>query len=91
MAVLRDKAKQLLHDYLRVPFMQGRRQRGVAIDWKWLKRWYIDYGLSMRAPNRKFKVSKALLEERLTTWWLNLARVRALAEAVFGYDLEMDN
>ena len=45
----------------------------------------------MRAPNRKFKVSKALLEERLTIWWLNLARVRALCEAVFGYDPEIDS
>ena len=90
-AVLRDKAKQLLQEYLRVSFMQGHRRIGMAIDWKWLKRWEIEYGLSMRAPNRKFKVSKQILEERLTIWWLNLARVRALCEAVFGYDPEMEN
>jgi len=72
-AVLRDKAKQLLQEYLRVSLMQGHRRVGMAIDWKWLKRWEIEYGLSMRAPNRKFKVSKQILEERLTIWWLNLA------------------
>ena len=90
-AVLRDKAKQLLQEYLRVSLMQGHKRIGMAIDWKWLKRWEIEYGLSMRAPNRKFKVSKQILEERLTIWWLNLARVRALCEAVFGYDPEMEN
>ena len=90
-AVLKDKAKQLLQEYLRVSLMQGKRRLGMTIDWKWLKRWEIEYGLSMRAPNRKFKVSKPILEERLTIWWLNLARVRALCEAVFGYDPEMEN
>ena len=65
-AVLKDKAKQLLQEYLRVSFMEGQRQLGVAIDWKWLKRWEIEYGLCMRAPNRKFKVSKPIFEERLT-------------------------
>ena len=56
-----------------------------------VKRWQIEYGLSMRAPNRKFKVAKPILEERLTIWWLNLARVRAFCEAVFGYDPDMEN
>ena len=41
-AVLKDKAKQLLQEYLRVSFMAGRRQVGVAIDWKWLKRLQIE-------------------------------------------------
>ena len=45
----------------------------------------------MRAPNRKYKVPKWLLEERLIIWWLNLARVRALCICVFGYDPEMEN
>ena len=90
-AVLKDKAKQLLQEYLRISFMSGQRRVGMAIDWKWLKRWEVEYGLSMRAPNRKFKVSKAILEERLIIWWLNLARVRALCLAVFGYDPEMEN
>ena len=56
-----------------------------------MKIWEIEYGLSMRAPIQKFKVSKPLLEERLTIWWLNLARVRALCEAAFGYDPEIEN
>ena len=37
-AVLRDKAKQLLQEYLRVSFMEGQRRLGMTIDWKWLKR-----------------------------------------------------
>jgi hypothetical protein len=85
------KAKQFSQDYLRICFVSGIRPAGVEIAWKWLKRWQVEYGLRMRAPNRKFKVAKEVLEERLTIWWLNLARVRALCQEVRNYDTEMEN
>ena len=92
-ALLRQKAKQFLQDYLRVALtaVAAKVPRGMAIDWKWLKRWGCDYGVSMRAPNRKYKVPKWLLEERLVIWWLNLARVRTLCQECHKYDPEMEN
>ena len=79
LSLVRQKAKQLLHDYLRICCIAGAPVKGVAnFYWKWFKRWQKEYGLSMRAPNRKYKVPKWLLEERLIIWWLNIARVRAL-------------
>ena len=58
---------------------------------KWMKRWCLEYGLSLRAPNRKYKVAKRVLEERLQIGWLNCARVRKLCQLVFGYDPEQKN
>ena len=41
----------------------------------------------MRKPNRKYKVPKAVMAVR----WLNVARIRALCLAEFGYDPEIEN
>ena len=46
--------------------------------------------MSMRKPNRKYKVPKAVMAERLEIGWLNVARVRALCLAVHGYDPERE-
>ena len=91
--LLRQKAKQFFQDYLRVSLtaVAAKVPKGMMTDWKWLKRWSCDYGLSVRAPNRKFKVPKWLLEERLVIWWLNLARVRALCQECHKYDPEQEN
>ncbi len=45
----------------------------------------------MRKPNRKYKVPKAVMAERLEIGWLNVARVRALCLATHGYDPEIEN
>lgn len=52
----------------------------------WFARWRREYGLSLRKPNRKYKVSKRLLASRFETMILNVARVRAAAEELLGYD-----
>ena len=47
--------------------------------------------MSMKKPNRKYKVSKAIMADRLEIGWLNVARVRALCLKVHGYDPEIEN
>ena len=56
-----------------------------------MKRWCRECGLSLKAPNRKYKVAKWILEERLQNGWLNCARVRKLCQLAFGYDPEQEN
>ena len=53
---------------------------------RWFKEWRKEYGLSLRKPNRKYKVPKKLLASRFETMILNVARVRAAAEELLGYD-----
>ena len=47
--------------------------------------------MCMRKANRKYKVTKAVMAERLEIGWCNGARVRALCFAVHGYEPEMEN
>jgi len=71
------------------------RSRGEFIDLPtigkhWLQRWRNYYGISLRKPNRKFKVKLATLRGRLKSMWLTASRIRALAECTLGHDLSID-
>ena len=89
--LLQGKARQLLQDYCGQSLLNGVRPRGVGITSKWLARWCADYGLCLRKPNRKYKVPKAVMAERLEIGWLNVARVRALCLLAHGYEPELEN
>ena len=90
-SLLRSKVKQLLADYLRACFNAGAKAVGFNPTGRWFKEWECDYGLSMLQPNRKFKVSRHVQDERVMLWWISVYRVRALCLALFGYDPEMEN
>ena len=47
------------------------------------------YRVSLRRPNRKYKVPSDMLEERLVIFWTNLARVRRFIELAKEYDPHM--
>ena len=49
------------------------------------------YRVSLRRPNRKYKVARHVLEERLAIFWINLARVRCFIQLAKGYDPHMTN
>ena len=70
---------------------QGQEGNDVPADSPMVSGWQREYGLSMRKPNRKYKVPKAVMVERLEIGWLNVARIRALCLAVHGYDPEIEN
>ena len=53
--------------------------------------WEDEYNLSLRKPNRRYKVPRRILAERLEIWWTNLLRIRHLILCEFGYDPEMQN
>ena len=90
-ALVRQKAKQLLQDYCRESLMWGVKLQTVELSARWFHNWESEYGLSMRKPNRKYKVPKAVMAERLEVGWCNVARVRALCLATHGYDPEIEN
>ena len=50
----------------------------------WVRRFCRSYGISLRSPNRRYKVSFPKLLSRLRTMWLNLFRVRLLCWLFFG-------
>lgn len=52
----------------------------------WLWRWKLDYGVSFRAPNRRYKVSYQGLLLRLNICWTNNVCVRHFARRILGVD-----
>ena len=90
-SLLKQKYAQFVEDYCVDNLIAGQRPRVPKFTWKWLMRWMNEFGLSLRKPNRRYKVPKRIIEERLEIWWINLHRLRALAVECLGYDLEMEN
>ena len=83
-ALLRQKVNQLLHDYCHQCLLRGVKPRTFQPTPGWFDTWEADHGLSMRKPNRKFKVPKHVMGQRLDIGWCNVARVRALCLEVHG-------
>ena len=90
-ALLRSKLQQLQHDYCHACLVHGVRPTTVKPTARWFAGWESEYGVSMRKPNRKYKVPKAVMAERLEIGWCNVARVRALCLEAHGYDPELEN
>ena len=53
---------------------------------EWLRRWRREYGVSLRKPNRRFKVPRATFMQRCRIAWCNMLRVRVLMWLEFGYE-----
>ena len=82
------KAKQIVSAIL----AEQRRAGGgfgamPTLDKHWLLRWKRDKGVVFRKPNMRFKCSRQVLLKRLRAMWVNMIRIRRLAELCLGHDL----
>ena len=62
------KAHVLYEDYLLACLNKGIVPDNVKIDDRWVKEWLEDNRLTQRKPNRKWKVSRPTLKERLRSF-----------------------
>lgn len=90
-SLVRSKALELLQVYAREKLMRGIATNGVQFNSTWFRGWEAEYGLAMKAPNRKFKVSREVMAERLCIGWENVYRLRAFVLEHKKYDPEMEN
>ena len=60
-----------------------------VITYKWLLGWRREYRISLKKPNKRWKVSREVLVSRLKILWLNIHRVRRWIQLTFGYDPEI--
>ena len=89
--LVKQKANQLQQDYCTACMIRGTVPRVVNITCHWLKNWEGEFGLSMRKANRKYKVPKSVMAQRLEVAWMNVARIRAFCIGIHGYDPDMYN
>ena len=83
----RELAKVILQEQRKLnvirplPDLVGEGARG------WLLRFKRDFGIVFRRPNLRYKCSRMMLHDRLRAMYLNVFRVRALAEKFLKNDL----
>ena len=89
--VLLTKARQLQQDYYVAHMKKGSELETVQLKGRWLGDFMREYRISSRRPNRKFKVPRVVLAERLSIFWVVVSTVRKLVMLHHGYDPEMRN
>ena len=57
-----------------------------VIDGKWLARWRHQWGVNLRRPTTRYKVSRQVLKSRLKLFWSNILAVRFFFTKCFGVD-----
>ena len=77
-----------MQDYVAASLAAGVKPNPPKITSHWLKEWQLEYRVSFRRPNRKFKVPKLVLETQLRIFFCNVIRVRIMAMLIFGFELD---
>ncbi|CAK0856984.1 unnamed protein product, partial [Prorocentrum cordatum] len=89
--VLLAKALQLQEEYYVVHLNKKTAPQTVQINGRWLAGFMRECRISSRKPNRKFKVPRVVLAERLSLSWVIVSRLRKMVMLHHGYDPEMRN
>ena len=85
------KAHVMYLGYLQACLNQGIVPDNVEIDDRWVKEWLEDNRLTQRKPNRKWKVSRPTLKERLRSFWIISYSLRKFEILAKGYDPARQN
>ncbi len=90
-AVITVKARGLMQEHIEEHLRRGMQAKAAVVNSSWVFRWRREYGVSFRLPNRKWKVSRSVLKQRLQIGWLNIIRVRRLAQLALHYDMVVED
>ena len=80
--VLLVKAQMLQQDYDALCLKNKLEPETVQVSSTWLNQLLAKYRVSHRFPDRKCKVPRAVLAERLMLFWVNVAKLRKLIRHV---------
>ena len=85
------KAQMLYQEYIIECLHRGIQPETVDINDRWVDDWLHEHRLSQRKPNRKWKVSRPVLMQRLRIFWIMIYKLRKLVILFKGYDPVMRN
>jgi hypothetical protein len=78
---------RILRDAIIVTALKRKVRVNVPVlNRMWFLRWRREYQVSLRLPNRWWKVKAWILHERVVISWLNAIRWRRLCYLAFGYE-----
>ena len=89
--VLYVKALQFQQDYYASCLKHKVTPEHVVINSQWLNNLLDQYRITERRPNRKFKVPRNVLMERLKIFWLVFAKMRVIIKHHHGYEPNVRN
>ena len=89
--VLLVKAQMLQQEYCALCLRQSIQVEPVDITMNWVNGVLHEYRLTHRVPNRKYKVARWVLAERLEIFWLSVMKLRKFILLHFGYDPACSN
>ena len=81
------QARAMAGSLLQEMALKGYFIRLPVIDTRWMRRFLKHYRISLRQPNRRYKVSRALGDARCVAEWTNVFKIRRLAEIYLKNDL----
>ena len=84
-------ARHMYRQYVVVMLELEAEFETVDVSTKWVKMWLIEVRLAQRMPNRKYKVKRWVLKERLCIFWINTHKWRKWVFLEFGYDPDFRN
>ena len=89
--VLLVKAQMLQEEYCARCLLAHIEPESVIICGKWLNGLLDEMRISERVPNRKYKVPRSVLMERLKIWWIIVAKIRKLCLLHWNHDPDCKN
>jgi len=90
LSVFEAKALALRRECCEAALSAGTAVKLPKITPNWLWRFRREYGISLRAPNKRWKVPRTVLLSRRRVLWSNTLRLRVAASVLLGYDLVAD-
>ena len=86
LACLKTQANQIRMMYLATAAALRRPAEVPTITYRWLLAFRTYYHISLRMPNKRWKVPKDVFEQRLRIFWLNLIRMRYWLYLATGHE-----
>lgn len=79
--------EELVAEHVAQCLKDGRAADTILFDTHWLKNWCKEYNVSLRVPNKHFKISAENRKERLTEFLKNVWRVRYFFHKKYGKEI----
>ena len=72
------KAIEFYQEYIVACLQAGEQPEAIVVNKRWVNDFLFEHRLSQRNPNRKWKVSRTTLKERLRIFWIMICKQRKL-------------
>ena len=88
--LLHAQGVRIMRQYIRSCLLCSVRPDPPCMTNAWYKRFREKYHISLRLPNKRWKVPFAVFLERCGVLWRNVIRVTIIIQLLFGYTPEID-